>query len=194
MSTRGERERLPMKRKSITYELVMRTSRGNRRAYLTMSVYPDGRVGEVFLKTAKSGSELRTAMSQWAIAVSLGIQHGVPARKFASTFRGVRCVPGELVCDVLPEVNGECGSLWDAVARVIEVEVEIDGFHRDFKPREFAGPQTQVMDPDETATGKRPRCKFGCEGTGWVPPADPQDGPTKTAGPCPLHGGRVIEE
>ncbi len=138
---RGERERLPKRRLGYTYELVIAGTEGRRKAFVTLNVYPDGRLGEIFLSTAKDGSALKTAHGVWAIGASKALQGGVCPEEYFRSFRGVREFPGILECEDVPEIHGaEVGSMWDVIARLVEAEVE-NGCLKDFI--------TTATDPEE---------------------------------------------
>ena len=83
--------RLPRRRRSYTFAFRVADCDG----YVTVGEYEDGRPGEVFLKVSKQGSTLSGVMDAFAIAVSLGLQHGVPlARSSGSTRTCVLSPPG----------------------------------------------------------------------------------------------------
>ncbi|MBV8692755.1 MAG: vitamin B12-dependent ribonucleotide reductase, partial [Actinobacteria bacterium] len=70
------RERLPKRRRGSTFKFRVADCEG----YATVSEYGDGRAGELFLKVSKQGSTLAGVMDAFSIAISLGLQHGVPLR------------------------------------------------------------------------------------------------------------------
>jgi ribonucleoside-diphosphate reductase alpha chain len=90
---RGERERLPSRRAGETIEVKI----GGQKFFFRTSVYPDGRCGEVFIDCVKEGGTLRATANALAIAVSLGLQYGVPLEKFVDTFAGMRFEPAGVV-------------------------------------------------------------------------------------------------
>ena len=65
--------------------------------YLRTGDYADGRLGEIFIDMHKEGATFRSLMNNFAIAISLGLQHGVPLEKFVDAFRGARFEPAGLV-------------------------------------------------------------------------------------------------
>ena len=110
------RERLPKRRKSETFEIKI----GRRKAFVTVGYYDDGRVGEIFINAAKGGSELRTAMNCFAIAISKKIQYGVGVPEAIHSYLGVRSNPGRVDCDESLGFNGSiASSLYDAIARLL---------------------------------------------------------------------------
>jgi hypothetical protein len=121
---RGERERLPKRRESFTYELEL----NNHKVYVTLGLYEDKRVGEIFLAVSKHGSMLRTALSTWAVAISKALQFGMPLPEAIHTFRAVRCEEGFIHCRDIPEIHKKKAlSLWDAVMLLVETETDEQG-------------------------------------------------------------------
>ena len=72
---------------------------GGLKLYLSCGEYEDGTLGELFLNTDVNMTDdnLRAMLSNFAIAVSLGLQHGVPLRSFVDKFAGTRFGPGGVV-------------------------------------------------------------------------------------------------
>jgi len=89
------RQKLPKKRISKTFSFRVADCHG----YVTVGEFEDGRSGEVFLKVAKQGSTLAGIMDGFAIAVSLGLQFGVPLRTFVDKFTNVRFEPAGMTDD-----------------------------------------------------------------------------------------------
>jgi ribonucleoside-diphosphate reductase alpha chain len=89
------RQKLPKKRISKTFSFRVADCHG----YVTVGEFDDGRPGEVFLKVAKQGSTLAGIMDGFAIAVSLGLQFGVPLRTFVEKFTNVRFEPAGMTDD-----------------------------------------------------------------------------------------------
>ncbi len=89
------RERLPRKRKSSTFAFRVADCEG----YVTAGEYDDGRPGEVFMKVSKQGSTLAGIMDAFAIAVSLGLQHGVPLATYVRKYTNMRFEPAGMTDD-----------------------------------------------------------------------------------------------
>jgi ribonucleoside-diphosphate reductase alpha chain len=89
------RQKMPRKRISKTFSFRVADCHG----YVTVGEFEDGRPGEVFLKVAKQGSTLAGIMDGFAIAVSLGLQFGVPLRTFVEKFTNVRFEPAGMTDD-----------------------------------------------------------------------------------------------
>ena len=90
---RGLRERLPDRRTGYIQKAVV----GGHKVYLHTGEYGDGRLGEVFLDMHKEGAAFRSLMNNFAIAVSVGLQYGVPLEEFVEAFTFTRFEPAGLV-------------------------------------------------------------------------------------------------
>ena len=86
---RAMRHRLPAERASVTHTFVIAGHEGT----ITVGLYPDGSPGEIFLKMTKEGSAVSGLLDSFAAAVSLALQHGVPARVLAEQFAETRFEP-----------------------------------------------------------------------------------------------------
>ncbi len=83
------RERLPNRRGGYTQKARV----GDHKVYLRTGEYPDGRLGEIFIDMHKEGAAFRSLMNNFAIAVSLGLQYGVPLEKYVEAFTFTRFEP-----------------------------------------------------------------------------------------------------
>jgi ribonucleoside-diphosphate reductase alpha chain len=93
VSRRAERERMPHRRKGYTQKAVV----GGHKVYLRTGEYDDGRLGEIFIDMHKEGAAFRSLMNNFAIALSLGLQYGVPLEEFVEAFTFTRFEPSGLV-------------------------------------------------------------------------------------------------
>ncbi len=84
-----DREKLPDRRKSYIQKAVV----GGHKVYLHTGEYEDGRLGEIFLDMHKEGAALRSLLNNFAIAVSLGLQYGVPLEEYVDAFTFTRFEP-----------------------------------------------------------------------------------------------------
>ncbi len=84
-----ERERMPDRRKGYTQKAVV----GGHKVYLRTGEYDDGRLGEIFIDMHKEGAALRSIINNFAIAVSLGLQYGVPLEEYVDAFTFTRFDP-----------------------------------------------------------------------------------------------------
>jgi ribonucleoside-diphosphate reductase alpha chain len=88
-----EREKMPARRKGYTQKAVI----GGHKVYLRTGEYADGRLGEIFLDMHKEGAGFRAMMNNFAIAVSVGLQYGVPLEEFVDAFTFTRFEPAGMV-------------------------------------------------------------------------------------------------
>ncbi len=84
-----EREKLPSRRKGYTQKAVV----GGHKVYLRTGEYDDGRLGEIFVDMHKEGAALRSLLNNFAIAISLGLQYGVPLEEYVDAFTFTRFEP-----------------------------------------------------------------------------------------------------
>ncbi|HEX3537889.1 MAG TPA: vitamin B12-dependent ribonucleotide reductase, partial [Stellaceae bacterium] len=90
---RPERVRLPNRRKGYTQKATV----GGHKVYLRTGEYEDGRLAELFIDMHKEGSAFRSLMNNFAIAISLGLQYGVPLEEFVEAFTFTRFEPSGIV-------------------------------------------------------------------------------------------------
>ncbi|CAN1724785.1 Vitamin B12-dependent ribonucleotide reductase [Hyphomicrobium sp. 1Nfss2.1] len=88
-----ERDRMPNRRKSYTQKATV----GGHKVYLHTGEYEDGKLGEIFIDMHKEGAAFRSLMNNFAIAISLGLQYGVPLEEFVEAFTFTRFEPAGLV-------------------------------------------------------------------------------------------------
>jgi ribonucleoside-diphosphate reductase alpha chain len=84
-----KRERMPDRRKGYTQKAVV----GGHKIYLRTGEYDDGKLGEIFIDMHKEGAALRSLLNNFAIAVSLGLQYGVPLDEYVDAFTFTRFEP-----------------------------------------------------------------------------------------------------
>ena len=89
------RRLLPKKRPSQTVSFTV----GGAEGYLTTGSYPDDGLGEVFIKLGKQGSTLAGVMDAFSIAVSVGLQYGIPLESYVSKFTNLRFEPAGMTDD-----------------------------------------------------------------------------------------------
>ena len=90
---RGERRRLPQRRKGYTQKAIV----GGHKVYLRTGEYEDGSLAEIFIDMHKEGSAFRSLMNNFAIAISIGLQYGVPLEEFVEAFTFTRFEPSGMV-------------------------------------------------------------------------------------------------
>lgn len=87
------REKLPQRRKGYTQKAVV----GGHKVYLRTGEYKDGTLGEIFIDMHKEGAAFRAMMNNFAIAISVGLQYGVPLDEYVDAFTFVRFDPAGMV-------------------------------------------------------------------------------------------------
>jgi ribonucleoside-diphosphate reductase alpha chain len=87
------REKLPERRKGYTQKAIV----GGHKVYLRTGEYQDGSLGEIFIDMHKEGAGFRAMMNNFAIAVSVGLQYGVPLEEFVEAFTFTRFEPAGMV-------------------------------------------------------------------------------------------------
>lgn len=88
-----EREKLPNRRKGYTQKAIV----GGHKVYLRTGEFDDGRIGEIFIDMHKEGAAFRAMMNNFAIAISLGLQFGVPLEEYVDAFTFTRFEPAGMV-------------------------------------------------------------------------------------------------
>jgi ribonucleoside-diphosphate reductase alpha chain len=109
------RRRLPKRRPSQTTSFAV----GGAEGYITAGSYPDGGVGEVFLKLGKQGSTLAGMMDAFSLAISIALQHGVPLETYVEKFTNMRFEPAGMTDD--PDVR-MAQSIMDYVFRRLALD------------------------------------------------------------------------
>ncbi|RKT77109.1 ribonucleoside-diphosphate reductase class II [Terracoccus luteus] len=137
---RPVRRRLPKRRASQTTSFAV----GGAEGYLTAGTYDDAQLGEIFLKFGKQGSTLAGVMDAFSIAVSIGLQYGVPLETFVEKFTNLRFEPAGLTDD--PDVR-MAQSIMDYVFRRLALD------YLDFDTRSFMGIHTAEERARQLETG-----------------------------------------
>ena len=88
-----EREKMPERRKGYTQKAIV----GGHKVYLRTGEYEDGKLGEIFIDMHKEGAGFRAMMNNFAIAVSVGLQYGVPLEEFVDAFTFTKFEPAGMV-------------------------------------------------------------------------------------------------
>lgn len=90
---RSHREKMPQRRKGYTQKANV----GGHKVYLRTGEYSDGTLGEIFIDMHKEGAGFRAMMNNFAIAVSVGLQYGVPLEEFVDAFTFTKFEPAGMV-------------------------------------------------------------------------------------------------
>ncbi len=89
----AQRSRLPDRRKGYTQKSIV----GGHKVYIRTGEYEDGKLGEIFIDMHKEGAAFRSLMNNFAIAISIGLQYGVPLEEFVEAFTFTRFDPSGIV-------------------------------------------------------------------------------------------------
>ncbi|MCE7027818.1 vitamin B12-dependent ribonucleotide reductase [Jiella avicenniae] len=128
-----DREKLPNRRKGYTQKAIV----GGHKVYLRTGEFDDGRLGEIFIDMHKEGAAFRAMMNNFAIAISLGLQFGVPLEEYVDAFTFTRFEPAGMVQG--NEAIKNATSILDYVFR--ELAVSYLGRHdlAHVQPEDFGG-------------------------------------------------------
>jgi len=141
----AKRRRLPDRRRGYTQKAVV----GGHKVFLRTGEYEDGTLGEIFVDMHKEGAAFRSLMNSFAIAISIGLQHGVPLEKFADQFLFSRFEPNGMVMgndrikmatSIIDYIFRELAITYlgrDELAHVSEEDLRHDAMHTDNEPPEF---------------------------------------------------------
>lgn len=149
MLLRGQKRHLPARRQGITVE----ASIGGQKIHVRTGEYEDGSLGEIFIDMFKEGASYRSLLNSIAVAVSIGLQYGVPLEKYVDKFTFTRFEPSGLTDHANVKT---CTSIIDFIFRVLGMEYlgRTDFVHvppMEEKPKEIATEKaaTEVQDPKE---------------------------------------------
>jgi ribonucleoside-diphosphate reductase alpha chain len=112
---RGQKKSMPLKRRGWTQEAIV----GGQKIYFRTGEYEDGRLGEVFIDMFKEGAAYRSLLNCFAVAVSMGLQYGVPLEKFVEKFTFTRFEPSGFTNH--PNIKNAT-SILDFIFRVLGME------------------------------------------------------------------------
>jgi ribonucleoside-diphosphate reductase alpha chain len=152
---RPVRRRLPRQRSAM----VTRFSVAGAEGYMTASSYPDDGVGEVFLKLGKQGSTLAGVMDAFSIAISVGLQYGIPLESYVAKFTNMRFDPAGITDD--PDIR-MASSVMDYIFRRLALDhlsyderAELGILTTAERTAQLSGeapaPIAEEIDPDELA-------------------------------------------
>jgi len=135
----ASRHRLPDRRKGYTQKAIV----GGHKVYLRTGEYEDGTLGELFIDMHKEGAAFRSLMNNFAIAISIGLQYGVPLEEYVEAFTFTRFEPSGMV------EGNDAIKMATSVIDYIFREVAISYLGRE----DLANAQPSDMLPDSLGTG-----------------------------------------
>jgi len=168
------KKRLPRSRPALTTSFRV----GDAEGYVTAGSYPDNGLGEIFLKASKQGSTLSGIMDAFSIAVSVGLQYGVPLEDYASKFINMKFEPSGMTND--PDIRF-ASSIVDYVFRRLALD------HLTWEQREALGIRS-IQERTEEAEEKIPQLDAGSvpEPPPSVQPVEQVERPTARVLDAPL--------
>jgi ribonucleoside-diphosphate reductase alpha chain len=184
---RPVRRRLPRQRSAMVTRFAVAGAEG----YMTASSYPDDGVGEVFLKLGKQGSTLAGVMDAFSIAISVGLQYGIPLESYIGKFTNMRFEPAGITDD--PDIR-MASSVMDYIFRRLaldhlpyEQRAELGILTADERTAQLNGEDPAAvadeLDPEELAQSvpveKVQRTQSAVAESGSAAPAAPRPAPTE---------------
>ena len=172
------RERLPQRRKGYTQKAIV----GGHKVYLRTGEYEDGSLGEIFIDMHKEGAGFRAMMNNFAIAISMGLQYGVPLEEFVDAFTFTRFEPAGMVQGNDSIKNAT--SILDYIFRELAISyldrtdlahVAPSGTAFDDMGRGEAEGQRNVAEPSEGAAAKSLEALRRLSSTGYLRKRMPQE-------------------
>jgi ribonucleoside-diphosphate reductase alpha chain len=168
------KKRLPQSRPALTTSFRV----GDAEGYVTAGSYPDNGLGEIFLKASKQGSTLSGIMDAFSIAVSVGLQYGVPLEDYASKFINMKFEPSGMTND--PDIRF-ASSIVDYVFRRLALD------HLTWEQREALGIRS-IQERTEEAEEKIAQLDAGS-----VPEPPPVVQPIEPVEPVERPTARVLD-
>jgi ribonucleoside-diphosphate reductase alpha chain len=173
-----EREKMPQRRKGYTQKAIV----GGHKVYLRTGEYEDGKLGEIFIDMHKEGAGFRAMMNNFAIAVSVGLQYGVPLEEFVDAFTFTKFEPAGMVQGNDSIKNAT--SILDYIFRELAVSyldrtdlahVKPEGASFDDIGRGEAEGVSNVRTPSENAASRSLEVLKQISSTGYLRKRMPQD-------------------
>ncbi|PJE29462.1 Vitamin B12-dependent ribonucleotide reductase [Pseudooceanicola marinus] len=172
------REKMPMRRKGYT----QKASVGGHKVYLRTGEYEDGSLGEIFIDMHKEGAGFRAMMNNFAIAVSVGLQYGVPLEEFVDAFTFTKFEPAGMVQG--NETIKNATSILDYIFRELAVSyldrtdlahVKPQGASFDELDKREEQQEANVSEVSETAASKSLEVLKHISSTGYLRKRVPQE-------------------
>ncbi|WP_019955194.1 vitamin B12-dependent ribonucleotide reductase [Yoonia vestfoldensis] len=173
-----EREKMPQRRKGYTQKAIV----GGHKVYLRTGEYENGQLGEIFIDMHKEGAGFRAMMNNFAIAVSVGLQYGVPLEEFVDAFTFTKFEPAGMVQGNDSIKNAT--SILDYIFRELAVSyldrtdlahVKPEGAAFDDIGRGEAEGVSNVRTPSENAASRSLEVLKQISSTGYLRKRMPQD-------------------
>jgi ribonucleoside-diphosphate reductase alpha chain len=175
---RRAREKLPERRKGYTQKAIV----GGHKVYLRTGEYQSGKLGEIFIDMHKEGAGFRAMMNNFAIAISVGLQYGVPLEEFVDAFTFTKFEPAGMVQG--NETIKNATSILDYIFRELAVSyldrtdlahVKPEGSSFDDLGRGEEEGISNVRTPDEVSASKSLEVLKQISSTGYLRKRLPQE-------------------
>jgi ribonucleoside-diphosphate reductase alpha chain len=150
---KSERHQLPNRRKGYTQKATV----GGHRVYLRTGEFEDGKLGEIFIDMHKEGAAFRSLMNSYAMAISIGLQYGVPLEKYVDAFAFTRFEPSGIV------TGNDAIKMATSILDYIFRELAVSYLGR----KDLAHVDLQTITPD--SVGKKEDRKVNKKITGEIP-------------------------
>lgn len=154
ITERGTKVDMPQKRNGITVE----SSIAGQKLYIRTGEYHDGKLGEVFIDSFKEGASYRSLLNCFAVAVSIGLQYGVPLEKYVDSFTFTRFEPSGFTTH--PNIR-TCTSIVDFIFRVLGMEylgrtdfVHVEPQSTQFQENTLKGRITEAIEREATVSDR----------------------------------------
>jgi ribonucleoside-diphosphate reductase alpha chain len=161
------KKRLPLSRPARTISFRVGESEG----YITAGEYPDDGIGEIFLKVSKQGSTLAGIMDAFSIAISVGLQYGVPLEDYVSKFINMRFEPSGMTND--PDIRF-ASSLMDYIFRRLAIEYLPKDKREGLGIRSIAERKESMERPGDGGSASPPAAAEATEPADQGEPASPK--------------------
>jgi ribonucleoside-diphosphate reductase alpha chain len=177
----AKRRRMPDRRGGYTQKAVV----GGHKVYLRTGQYDDGTIGEIFVDMHKEGAAFRSLMNNFAIAVSLGLQHGVPLEEYVDAFTFTRFEPNG------PVVGHENIKMATSILDYIFRELAVSYLGRYDLAQVQPSQQIDAMGPDPEYTGEEDgdTTYRTADAIRPVTAALPKPAPVQVPAPVPVMAG-----
>jgi len=157
VTSRAKRDRLPHRRKGYTQKALV----GGHKIYLRTGEYENGTLGEIFLDMHKEGAAFRSLMNNFAIAISIGLQYGVPLEEYVEAFTFTRFEPSG------PVEGNEAIKMATSILDYVFRELAVSYLSRN----DLAHASPEDLLPDSLGIGDTEGCLTSNKETGAVAPA-----------------------
>jgi len=154
-SAKTARKSMPTRRSGYTQKAII----GGHKIFLSTGEYSDGTLGEIFINMHKEGTAFRSLMNNFAIAVSIGLQYGVPLEKYVDAFTFTRFNPAGAVQghDSIKMATSLIDYIFRDLAITYLGRYELGQIQPSFSPEAYGDPMSEPVDSMEKSDAHEPR-------------------------------------